>query len=900
MALRRLRSLWNALVRRSELEQRITDELSFHVEARADDLMARHGLSRPDAVRRARIEFGSMAKFKEQGRASYGIRLIDELRADFRYALRTLARNRGFAAAAVATLGLGIGANAAVFSVADAVLLRELPVRSPDELVGFQWLRTADAMVASYSGYGRPASQPGVGIRTSFSLLTLERFQDRSQSLTNIFAIARLSRLTVVADGVTETAAGQAVTGDYFPGLGVAAHVGRTLGPEDDRVDVEPVAVISHRFWQRRFNGDSAVVGRLMTVNRVAITIVGVTAEGFHGTRATESVDVSVPMAHAQAITGRTYPLSAWWVEMMGRLRAGVTREQASAELQAMFRDTVLESWAARPANTPNPERSTVPELRVVPGGRGADAPRLDALGLLAILFAVVAAVLFVACVNLANLLLVRASTRGQEVAVRLALGASRGRLVRQMLTEGGVLAVGGAIAGVLVATCGKDFFSWLPAGGETPVIDSSIDGRVLAFTALLSILTAFAFSIAPALRVTGRHLSQSMRVGPNQSMSRNVARKALIAIQVAVCLVLLVGSGLLLRTLRNFSAVNVGFNADNLLVFRVNGRDHQTFEDLVTEFEALPGVTSATVSAVPLVARSEWSAEVSADGAAQPREGFIQNVRWNFFDTMGMPILIGRSLQPGDTKGAPMVAVINETMARQLFGEQSPLGRPFWLDPPAGRTNPIEVVGVVADAKYARLDEPAPPTFYRPYLQLAVAPMTFEVRTAPDPAALVPVVREAARRVDSNLALIDIKTQRDQIAQTIDTERSVALITTIFGFVGLLLASIGLYGVVWYDATRRTNEIGIRMALGARPADVINLVARETFVTVGIGVAAGLALTLATGRVLARFLFGVAPTDPLTMAGSALVFAAVAVLAAYVPVRRALRQDPTQALRYE
>ena len=424
----RLRSFWHNVLHRSDVERNMSDELQFHLERRAEDLIARGGLSPAEAMRIARLEFGSVEKYKEEARQSLGLRLLDESRGDLRYAFRTFGRSKGFTAAAIATLALGIGANTAVFSVVDALLLRKLPVKNPDELVVFDWLRTDNSMVARHMGYGRSGPAPGVGIRTSFSALTFERFREHTATLSDVFAFSPAGTLNIVADGQADTASGLFVTGGYFASLGVGAIVGRTLSVSDDRPEAEPVAVISHRYWRRRFAGNPSVLGKTIDVNRSSVVIVGITPEGFDGPRMNESSDIQLPISVATRLspTARARSVSVWWLQMMGRLKPGVTREQALAELQPTFADTVRESWAARPPDTPNPTRSELPQLRVRPGAQGPDGPRIDAQQILSAVFAVVAAILLIVCVNLATLQLVRASARRQEVAVRLTLGASR------------------------------------------------------------------------------------------------------------------------------------------------------------------------------------------------------------------------------------------------------------------------------------------------------------------------------------------------------------------------------------------------------------------------------------------------------------------------------------------
>jgi predicted permease len=906
--MRRLRSFWRSLSRRADVERQTADELTFHIEARATDLVSRHGISMAEAIRRARIEFGSVEKYKEEGRESRGLRLIDELRNDLRFAGRTLNRNRGFFAAAVGILALGIGVNTAVFSVVDAMLFYELPVTNPAELVTFDSLGGRDTMIASYSGSGRPG--PGDTIRrTSFSTVTFERFRDHTTTLSHLFAFAPLGSVTVVADEHAEMASAQVVSGAYYEGLGIPAVLGRTLGPADDRPDAEPAAVVSHRYWQRRFLGDPGILGQSITVNRTPFTIVGVTPAAFHGTELSETVDLSLPLAMSTRMspTGTPRPISSWWLKVMGHLKPGVTREQVLAELQPIFDETVGASWAARPPETRDPWRSGMPALRVLPGAQGPDGPSASARENLMFLFGVTGVVLLIACVNVASLLLVRAANRRQEMTMRRALGASRGRLIRQLLTESLLLAAVGAAAGVVLAVWVKDV---LPRMFEADaVLDTAIDFRAIAFAGGLTTITALVFGVGHAVRATRVDLMPWLKATAGTGgVQRVLMARTLISVQIAASLMLLVVAGLFVRTLYNYSRVDVGFDPSNMMVFQIDAGSSSgnpasvfdLYERLAGAIEAVPGVQSVTMSAMPVVARSQWTDTVRADPVGAARDVHVQAVRWNFFETMGIPLVAGRSLQPADTDGGFRVAVINAAMARRIFDEAYPVGRHFHFVNGPSRNVPIQVVGVVRDAKYSSLREPAPPTFFMPYMQVPPRRMTVEVRTAGDALALTAGVRAAIREVDSGLPLIAVRTQEEQIAETIRGPRVFSLLTAVSGAIGLLLACVGLYGVVSYDAKRRTNEIGVRMALGAGRSDVVRLVMGQTLWIVAIGALLGLVLAVSGSRLIANQLFGVQPFDVSTLASAVALLMAVAFLAGYVPARRAAQLDPTQALRYE
>ena len=906
--MRRLRLLWHGLVHRAEIERQMADELSFHIDARVRDLMSRPGLSRAEAIRQARIEFGSVEKYKDESRASLGLRVIDDLGSDFRFASRALTKNIGFSTAAIVILALGIGANTAVFSVVDAMLMGTLPVKDPQGLVAFDTLQTRDSMVAGYSRSGRPGPG-GTARRTSFPMVTFEGFRDHATTLSHVFALTSIGSVAVVADDSAEMASAQLVSGSYFDGLGVPAVMGRTLGPSDDRPDAEPAAVVSHGYWQRRFFGDAGIIGKTIRVNRTTFIIVGVTPETFHGTEVTETVDLSVPLAmspHLSPTGGPPRSRGTWWLLLMGRLKPGVTREQVFAELRPIFNESVLTSWSARDPGTRNPERSGMPTIRVLSGSQGPNGPSPRARDSLTYVFVVAGVVLLIACVNVASLLLVRAANRRREMTVRVALGASRARLIRQLLTESLLLATAGASAGVALAWWAKDA---LPRMFEDDVVlATAIDARALAFAGVLTTITALVFGVGHALRATRVGAMPWLKETARAGGQRALIARTLIGVQIAASLVLLVVAGLFVRTLYNFSRVDVGFDTRDLMVFQIDPTPSaadpagvvELYERLLGEVEKVPGVRSVTLSALPVIARSEWTETIRTEGNETAREVHIQIVRWNFFQTLGMPLVGGRSLRTSDTANALRVAVINAAMARDVFDEELPIGRRFRFVNGPNRDAPIEVVGVVRNAKYSRLSEPEPSTFFMPFTQFPTGRMTIEVRTMGEALALTGSVRAAIQRIDPDLPLIKVRTQVAQIQETLRNPRIFAALTAVAGAIGLLLACIGLYGVVSYDARRRTSEIGVRMALGAARSDVLRLVMGQTSWIVTIGTGVGLILAGGAARLLRGQLFGVEPFDISTMASATLLLVAIAGLAVFLPARRAARLDPTHALRHE
>jgi predicted permease len=759
-------------------------------------------------------------------------------------------------------------------------------------------------MVESYSGYGRPGPD-GAGVRTSFSFLTFERFRDQSSTLARVFAIAPLRNASVSADGQTDAVIADLVSGGYFEGLGVGAARGRVLTEADDRIEAGAVAVISHRYWQRRFDGDPAILGRAIQVNRVPVTIVGVTPEGFDGIRMTETTDVTIPMAMAARVEGgTTRPVSMWWMQIMARLEPGVRREQALADVERLFDDSARESWAARPPTSTKPGTSK-PRLGIMSGSQGTEGPRRDAQLMLAATAGVTIAVLLIACVNIANLILVRTMERRQEIAMRVSLGASRRQVLRHVLAESVVLALAGAALGIVFAFWGRNFLAWLPAT-STAIVDAHVDWRAVAFAAGVGGVTAILCGLGPALRATRMDLILSMKAVPLPR--RGVVRRSMVVAQVALSLAMLGAAAAFLQTLYNFARVDVGFVTDNLLIAHVSsglqshdaGRTFQLLDDVLHEVRGVPGVRGATMSLVPPLARTEVSGMVSADPGQPGSDVYIQGVGPDFFQTMEIPLVRGRDLLASDREGAPRVAVVNEAMARRVFGNTDPIGREFQMLEGADRGVWVQVVGVVGNAAYARLQEAAPPTLYMPHRQLSPGPMTLEIRTAADPMTVVPAVRQAIAQVDRSIVVSRVKSQAQQIQETIARPRAFALVTTASSVVGLALACLGLYGIVSFDVTRRTREIGIRMALGARPSDVIRIMLREVAVVVLIGVSLGAVLSTAATNAARDVLFGIAPGSPLATVVGIIVLTLAAGAAGYLPARRASSVDPTKTLRSE
>jgi predicted permease len=856
---------------------------------------------------------------------------------DLRYGARTLARTPGVTAAAVLSLALGIGANTALFSVVDAVLLKKLPVKEPERLVLF---RSLSGQGFSPGGYNGNSDRDAAGrvVRTSFPYQSYVRMREqRGGAVSDVFAFGTVN-LNVNVGGEGAVASGQAVTGNYYAALGVSPQAGRLLTDEDDRASAAPAAVLSHRYWQKRFGSDAGVVGRQINLNGVPFTVVGVSPPGFNGTmQVGSSPDVTIPVTwESQVNTERSRMAGGtWWLRVMARLKEGATPEQARAALDAVFRQSVVESRAAKLAQaTTDAQRASlrplapeeVPRLDAATGAQGEMDTREDFQRPLYMLLGAVCMVLLIACANVANLLLSRAAARQREIAVRLALGARRRRLIRQLLTESLLLSAAGGVLGVLLAFWIKDgLMSVGDWGGRfMGALDPRLDLRVLGFTTALSLLTGVLFGLAPAWRATKVDLTPALKDSGKSSSAatRSWLSKSLVVAQVALSLLLLVGAGLFLRTLVNLKRVETGFNTRNLLLFFVEPgligyKDEKLvnlYRTMSERLEAVPGVRSVTFSRTTLLSHSSSSrgfflsdaakAPPGPDGIPVPSgEVYIHQVRENFLEAMEIPLLGGRTLSERDDARSPKVAVVNQTFARKFFGGENPVGRRLTFDPQ--KPDEVEIVGLARDAKYTSQRAETPPTAYLPWLQetRSLGGSVFEVRTTGDPEASVAAVRRAVHEVDERFPLNSVKTQTEQADETLSMERLFAKLLSLFGLLAQVLAAIGLYGVLAWSVARRTHEIGIRMALGASRRDVLRMVLRQGMALTLVGVAAGLACAYVLARYMAslgEMLYGVEPADPLTFAATALLLTLVALLACYIPAHRATKVDPMEALRYE
>jgi len=852
-----------------------------------------------------------------------------------------LLKQKGLSAVALLSLALGIGANTALFSIVDAMLLKMLPVKEPERLVLFKSVAPQDFSVGGYNGSSRRDEQTGLVNRTSFAYQSYQRLRAQQGPMSDIFAFGNIG-LNVTADGEADVANGQVVTGNYFAALGVPPAVGRLLTDEDDKPGAAPVAVLSHRYWQKRFGGDAAVVGKQINLNNVPFSVVGVSAKGFDGAGGVGTTqDVSIPVTlepQLYADKQRSYMNGAgvWWLRIMGRLQPGATHEQAQAQLENTFLQSVLEHRAARQAAAKASGGNVIgdldpkqyPRLVADPGGQGEMFRRRYYAPSLYLLLGVVGLVLLIACANVANLLLSRAAGRQKEIGLRLALGASRRRLMRQLLTESLLLSILGGLLGIIFAVWIKDGLIAVSLWGGQGMssLEPRLDWRVLGFTLALSLLTGIIFGLAPAWRTTRVDLTPSLKDSGRGSSAvhRSLLSRGLVVVQVALSLLLLVGAGLFVRTLLNLQRVDPGFNTQNLLLFEVqpsligykDEKLRQIYGQISERLEALPGVQGVTFSRMPLLSQSSSSSSVflrealnatpDSEGRITPSgEGYRHVVRENFLQAMGIPLLAGRTFGPQDNTTSPRVVVVNQTFANKFFPNENALGKRFTHD--TTKPDEIEIIGICKDAKYTSQRDDIPPTVYSSYRQeRPQASATFEVRTAGDPSATIASVRNIVREIEPNLPVMNVKSQVEQADETLRMERLFAKLLTLFALLAQQLAAIGLFGVLAYTVSQRTHEIGIRMALGADRASVLTMIVRQGMTLAVLGVILGLVgayvLTkyLESWIGLSKMLFGVKVADPLTYGVIAVLLTMVALIACYIPARRATKVDPLVALRYE
>ncbi|MGD0774678.1 MAG: ABC transporter permease [Candidatus Solibacter sp.] len=897
-----LRKLW-WMTQRSSKEADLRNELQFHLQEEATQAEAA-GMRTEQAKWAARRELGNVTLCMEDTRATWGWTSLERFWQDLRYAARMLRKNPGFAAAVVLSLALGIGANTAIFSLLNSLVIRPLPVAAPQQLV--QFTNTL------------PLWETGASTENGlFSYPQLERFQARAKALSGIFGGTGLGRITVGFHGTSGLAQGDAYTDNFFSVLGVTPQHGRFFSAGEDRAGAS-VAVIGDAYWRDRFAADPAIVGGSVTVNRIPFTVIGITPREFRGISAGSSPDIWVPLHALDRLKPDsrrwTEPLSSWLL-IAGRLRPEVPREQAQAELDGIHRQFLAEVLPASGLGSRENVQRFVREGHLVlqPAASGMSGGLRDRYAFpLKLLMWVAGIVLLVACANIANLLLARASNRRREIATRLALGASRGRLVRQLLAESVVLALLGGALAVPLAWWGSLVMVRMISTGDSPpplVVDP--DWRTFAFTAAASLLTGMLFGLVPAVRGTRVDPGPVMKEGMRQAgRHSHTLDRLLVVTQVALSVVLVAGAGLFVRTLGNLRSVDTGYDRQNVLMISVDAglagysidRAGAVYSEILRRLRALPEVKSASASVVrPVDDQFHLVDQVDeVDGAELPGGSAIR-VAWNaispdYFSTVRTPIVAGRDFAPRDNETAPRVVIVNESLAKRAFPNRNPIGH---------RLGPATIVGVVKDSRYSGARDQPRPVLYHPLFQhgrdqeYRWGYVSFELRYGSASHLLDEARREVAS-VDRNLPVFRIRTLLAQAEQSMLKERLLATLSSFFGVLALLLACVGLYGLMAYAVARRTSEIGIRLALGAPRDRVMWLVLGETLCLTLTGVAVGIPLALWAAQYAKSVLFGIGAADPLTMAATVAILIGVAVLAGYLPARRALRVDPMVALRYE
>ncbi|MGD0225022.1 MAG: ABC transporter permease [Terriglobia bacterium] len=905
---RRLR----AVFRKEELNQQLSDELAFHLAKQIDQNIAA-GMS-PDEARYAALrKFGGVEQVKEECRDAWGMRFIDTLLQDIRYGLRMLAKNPGFTAVAVVTLALGIGANTAIFTLINAVLLQSLPLKNPGQLVLF------------YDGAATGTNTSNGIPNDIYSYPAWEYFRDHDESFEGLCAFRQESdRLTLQMGASSdpqrqEQVRGHLVSGSYFTVLGVQAAAGRLLTAQDDIPTAPPGAVISYDFWRRRFNLDRSVMGKTVDLNGTVFTIVGVTPREFFGERVGTPPDFWLPLSWQPQVLQRGSWLATqdlYWLNLMGRLKPGVTAEIAQANLNTQLH----QYYTAQAGSRITPERQRQIQsahIQLKPGARGISVLRFAYSEPLHVLMAVVALVLLIACANVATLMLARASARRQELFVRLALGARRSRLVRQLLTESVLLALFGALAGAVLAGWGVHLLvAMLPLAS---VVEVKPDLLVLGFTLAVSVLTGVLFGLMPALRSSKMGLTGGAAARSSASSGGSTFKPAytLVVLQVALSSVLLVGAALLTHSLLDLERQDLGFNSENVLLvstgFRLAGVPPAELLPLYRQIQerlnSLPGATSASMARFSPISGGISSNNFSLAGYEPPAEKAMNvyklEVGPGFFETLGVPLLLGHPFGPQDTPASPFVAVVNETFVQEYLPNQNPIGRRMSIGSPF-KAPGAEIIGVVADSKYYNLREkPKPMAFFSLWQagadkHLDAYAGELMIRTSRDPSGAIAEVRRVLIETDSRLPILGAQTLHDQIYESLNQERMITKSCSFFGLLALVLACIGLYGTMAYSVARRTNEIGIRMALGAQRSRVLWLFLRDSVALVALGLTLGLPLAMSTTRWIKSLLFGLPPVDWLAFGGTLVLMVAVSGLASYLPARRATKVDPMVALRYE
>ena len=898
---RRLRMIFH----RRQLDADLEEEMRLHIDLR-QQRQIESGLSSAAARRAAHQKFGNTARIQEKSRMTWGWENLESFLQDTIYGLRAMLRSPALTLVALLSLALGIGANTAIFSLLDAVLLRSLPVRNPQQLVLLG--RGQD------NGISDAADQTDL-----YSYPFYRQMQQRNSvfsSTAAIFSMLNQVHGTVEGRAETEPMNVQLVSGTYFSTLGVQAQIGRALTDADDNSEGDhPVAVISYAWWQRSLIKDPAVLNKKLKIGSTLFTIVGVAPPEFFGTKVGEAPDIWIPLSMMKAVPPGWGDYKDDFSEplyILGRLKPGVSMAQATTDINLLYQQ-IQHGFPDAKLTQENLQKLARAHVRLTSMATGISTLRGQFSEPLQILMAIVALVLLIACANIANLLLARSTARARELAVRQALGARRSRIIRQLLTESLLLALaGGALGIALASVANRLLLRMVSSGLDTIPLDVSIDIRLLLFTLAVTVATAILFGTIPAFRATRLQLTDQLQSGrsPQGAGSKSPLARILVVSQVALSLVLMVGAGLFLRSLINMTNIDTGFNRENVLRLQVDAssagykeddpRLPALYQQIEQRVSALPGVRAASFSYFTFHEGS-WNGYVIVPGMPVNHDLDVKHnvVGTGYFDTMQIPLVAGRTFGSQDTATSQRVAVISEHMARTLFPAGSPIGHNYHIGHPS---NPyeVQVIGIVKDVKFGDLAETQEDIDYIPYTQRHQYLGDFEVRYTGGLAPISAAVQQAIHSIDRSLPITGVTTLDEQVARSITNQRLVAQLSTFFGLLAVFLSAIGIYGLMSYVVSRRTNEIGIRMALGAARSNVRNLVLREIALLVAIGIAIGIPAALAGDRLVSKMLYGLHGSDPLSLAAATLLLLAVALLAGYLPARRAARVDPMVALRYE
>ena len=899
-----LRRLW-MLIRRQQFDADLKEEMRLHVELREQEQI-QAGLSPREARQAAARRFGNATVLKEKSHMAWGWDWLESFGQDIEYGSRAMLRSPALTIVALLSLALGIGANTAIFSLLDAVMLRSLPVRDPANLI--------------LLGKGNVSGITDDFARTQlYSYPFYRQMREENQVFSDTAAIFSMTNdIHGFVEGriESEPMSVQLVSGTYFTTLGVRAFVGRTLDEADDNSEGDhSVAVISYAWWKRGFARDPNVLNRKLKLGATTYNIIGVAPPEFFGTKVGEAPDMWVPLSMVKVVPPNYGGYKDNFSEsllIMARLKPGISISEATSNVNLLFRQILLGFPDAKLSqeNLQELDRTKVP---LTPMATGLSSLRRQFSEPLQILMAVVALVLLIACANIANLLLARSTARSRELAVRQALGARRTRIIRQLITESLLLALAGGVLGVALASVANRLLLRMVSGGlDTIPLDVSIDTRLLLFTLAVTIATALIFGTIPAFRGTRVQLTDTLKAGrgPQGTSGKNPLAKALVISQVALSLVLMVGAGLFLRSLFNLNNVDIGFNKENVLRLEIDSssagytpgepREVALNQQIEERVSALPNVKAASFSAFTFHEGS-WSSNVVVPGMNTDEDINVKHnvVGAGYFATMQIPLLAGRSFSPSDTSTSQTVAIISEHTAKTLFPLGNPIGRHYRLSDNKPE-NDVTVIGVAKDVKFHDLAEEPVNLDYFPYTQHPWSFGDFEVRYTDGFDPVAAAVQQTIHSIDRNLPITRVTTLDQQVARSITNQRLVAQLSAFFGLLAVFLSCIGIYGVMSYVVMRRTNEIGIRMALGARRSNMLWMVLREILILVSIGVVIGVPVTLAGDRLVSKMLFGLKPSDPVTLVSATVILLIVAAIAGYLPARRASLMDPMVALRYE